>query len=382
MRVISFGIYSTQPEYPRHRNLLSGLRMNGVEVFECNYPVATSFQSRLKSVTSLHGRFIFGLKLIWSFINLTIRFLRMPPADLVIVGNPGYFHVFLARFLINLKNRKAVLVYDIFYSLYDTVVADRKLVGENTVTARFIRWIEIKSFKTADLCLIDTYAHGDYISKEFNVDPSKIHPVLAGSTFKPTAQTITPDNGPPENFRVLFIGTYIPLQGVEIILRAARELSSSPGIEITLVGKGQMRNEMESMAVSWDLKNVRFLDWVPADDLCSFIRSFHLSLGIFGETAKTGRVIPFKIFDSCSAGVPFITADSPAIHEVFTHEKNSYLIPGGDPAALALAIRTLESEPGLRVNLAEAAYRIALDQFSPEAAVRDFVKLLSNNKKA
>ena len=86
------------------------------------------------------------------------------------------------------------------------------------------------------------------------------------------------------------------------------------------------------------------------------IRSHDLSLGVFGVTPKTFRVIPSKVYDICAAGVPFITADTPAIREVFTHKKNAYLVPPGNPNALAEAILDLKNDPELRLRISQSSF--------------------------
>jgi glycosyltransferase involved in cell wall biosynthesis len=130
---------------------------------------------------------------------------------------------------------------------------------------------------------------------------------------------------------------------------------------------------MESMARKLGLSNVVFQDWIPTEDLGTFIRSFDLSLGIFGITPKTARVIPSKIYDICTAGVPFITADTPAIREVFHHGENAYLIPAGNPEALVEAIRYLKSNPDLRKNIAEGARQIGKGMFSFKEIGNDLI---------
>ena len=176
-----------------------------------------------------------------------------------------------------------------------------------------------------------------------------------------------------ETFRVLFVGTYIPLHGVDVILEAARYLANDPDIRFFLVGSGQLREKMECMARKWGLSNVIFQDWIPTEHLGAFIRSFDLSLGIFGITPKTARVIPSKIYDICAAGVPFITADTPAIREAFSHEKNAYMITPGNPEALVEAIRYLKSNPDLRKIIEEGARQIGKGIFSFKEIGNDLI---------
>ncbi|MBC8391392.1 MAG: glycosyltransferase family 4 protein [Deltaproteobacteria bacterium] len=110
--------------------------------------------------------------------------------------------------------------------------------------------------------------------------------------------------------------------------------------------------------------------------LGELIRSYDLSLGVFGATPKAERVIPSKVFDICAAGVPFITADTPAIREVFIHGENAYLVPQSDPGALADAILYLKTNPELRERIAEKARRTGEKRFSLKQIGCDLVKII------
>ena len=377
MRVISFGIYSLRPEYPRHRNLLSALEANGVEVVECHYSMTASFKERLDSAGTLTGRLKFGLRLLGSYFSLAVKFLRAPAADAVLVGYPGYFHVRFVRLLQLVKNRKAVLVYDIFFSLYDAVVNDRKMLNQNSVAARLIHAVETDACRAADICLIDTAAHLDYIAAEFNISREKIRRVFVGPTF-PVSDIELTQNSAEESFKVLFVGTYIPLHGIGTILGAAEKLKHDQGVLFTLVGTGQLRKEMEGRARDAGMSNVKFVDWIDHRDMPDALQSCDLALGVFGTTEKANRVIPIKVFDICAAGVPFVTADTPAIREVFTHGENSFVIPAGDADALAEAIVLLKDNQELRERIAKGGHELACTTFSVEEIGRELVRIIDS----
>ena len=380
MRVLSFGIYSLRPEYPRHRNLLSALETNGIEVVECHYSMATSFNERLESAGTIPGRFKYGLGLLGSYFSLAVKFLKAPAVDAVLVGYPGYFHVRFVRLLQMVKNRKAVLVYDIFFSLYNAVVSDRKMLNQDSLAARLIHAIERDACRAADICLIDTAAHLDYIAAEFNISREKIRRVFVGSTFAVSDIERT-QNCARESFKVLFVGTYIPLHGVDTILVAAEKLKHDQGILFTLVGTGQLREEMEGKARDAGLSNVTFVDWIDHREMPDTLRSCDLALGVFGTTEKATRVIPIKVFDICAAGVPFVTADTPAIREVFTHGENAFVIPAGDAGALADAIVLLKDNRELRERIAKGGHELACTTFSLEEIGRELAGIIDSQSR-
>jgi glycosyltransferase involved in cell wall biosynthesis len=371
LKILYFGIYSKGTEYPRNNNLIRGLRLNGADVAEAHFELAGSFRKRMDIVKNPleFARFFFGL--ITSFIDLAWQFMKSPRVDAVIVGHPGYFHIHLAWVLRFLFQRQAVLVYDVFIPLYEMLIEDRNLLKLDGLFARLLRRFERSCCRYADLCLIDTEEHCRYLIEEYGLSSERVVRIFVGSTIYQQLESFRVSSS--ETFRVLFVGTYIPLHGVDVILEAARYLAGAPDIRFSLVGSGQLREKMESMARKLGLSNVVFQDWIPTEDLGTFIRSFDLSLGIFGITPKTARVIPSKIYDICAAGAPFITADTPAIREVFHHGENAYLIPAGNPEALVEAIRYLKSNPDLRKNIAEGARQIGKGMFSFKEIGNDLI---------
>jgi glycosyltransferase involved in cell wall biosynthesis len=363
-RVVSFGVYSTRPEYPRQRNLVEGLRSHGVEVLECHHAADSSFKARFRSASNLLAAVGFGLRLVRSFLALSTRFKRLGVADAILVGYPGLFHVHLAQWLGRRMDPRPRVVVDVFAPVYETVVTDRRLLNEGSVPARLLRWFEARAYRAADVCLIDTPAHGDYLAELFDLHRDRVVSVPVGPLF-PAFSAPSSANDAPDALTVLFVGTFIPLQGVDTILRAARQLANEPRIRFLLVGSGQTRAEAEAQAREWHLDNVEFRDWVSADELPALIRSCDVSLGIFGTTDKADRVVPHKVFDACAAGVALITADSVAARRVLTDRESALLVAAGNSGALAEAILKLRDDPSLRRRLAEGALRLAQRDFAP-----------------
>jgi glycosyltransferase involved in cell wall biosynthesis len=155
----------------------------------------------------------------------------------------------------------------------------------------------------------------------------------------------------------LFVGKLIPLHGVDAILEAAR---LAPEVAMHVVGSGQLEPLVAGRAA-----NVRWSRWLPYELLPGKLRRAACALGIFGTSDKARRVIPNKVFQALACGTPVITADTPAARELLTHEESALLVPPGDPAALADALRRLASDPELGTRLSAAglaAYRARAGQ--------------------
>ena len=68
----------------------------------------------------------------------------------------------------------------------------------------------------------------------------------------------------------------------------------------------------------------------------------HCILGIFGDTDKAGRVVPYKAYQAMASNRPLITALGPATRNLAA--EGLLLVPPGDPQQLAEAILDLASQ--------------------------------------
>ncbi len=381
MRICYFGIYSTAPEYPRNNNIIQGLRKVGVTVDECRVKLEESFASRQRVAQSFLHMAIFLAKLILSYIRLLLRLRPLPRPDLFVVGHPGYFHLHFLKIIRGLFYRGIPIVYDIFIPLYDAVVCDREFFQENSIPARVIHWLEGSVCRHADLCLIDTNEHCDYMIRQFQFPRTKIDRVFVGSVFLDSNNRAS-SKAVPENksvFKVLHFATYIPLHGMDTTIRSAKILEADPDIRFLVVGRGQLEAQIKALARDFNLKNLEFQDWVPVDELYHLIERAHVCLGIFGTTEKTKRVIPSKAFDTLAVGRPLISGDTPAMHETFIHRENIYFVPLNDPEALAQAILSLKQDPELRERIARGGNELYKEIFTPEAIGRQFLQVIEKH---
>ncbi len=347
MRILYFGTYSKGPGYPRNTNIIEGLRLNGCEVIECHYPLWKREEKGKKpGPLSL---LLFPLRILRAYRVLISEFLRAGDYDCIIVGYTGNIDVFLARLL---NRKKRPLVLDAFISLYDTMVNDRRWFREGSLMARGLRWLDYRSCHISDLVLLDTEAHIRYFSKEFGLPEEKFLPLPPGAE-----RGLLEGKGGEERhgFKVIYFGTFLPLHGVEVMVRAAK-LVEEEGVHFLLIGKGEGLPGVKELCSSVGCRNIDIIDrWVEPEDLSRMVRSSQVVLGLFGTTEKAGRVIPLKVYGAMALGKAIVTADTPAARELLKDGYNALLVPGGDPEALAGAIKRLKEDRELCESMGKRA---------------------------
>lgn len=220
------------------------------------------------------------------------------------------------------------LVMDFFISCYDTLAFDRKKVRPQSLAGRALKWLDAKTLALADLVIGDTRAHCDYFSTEFSC-PNERFEVLY---LKADTSIYYPRPMQPNAKKtVLYFGSILPLQGVEVILQAIPML---PEIQFVMVGPLD-----EKAAVAYP--NVEYIPWLSQEALAEQIAAADLCLaGHFHATiAKARRTIPGKAYIYEAMQKPMILGDNPANRERYTGQEDGiYFVEMGSASALATGI--------------------------------------------
>ena len=287
-----------------------------------------------------------------------LPFLLSQHYDLIFVGFYGH----LLMLPVGILSHSPV-VFDAFVSTYDTLCFDRGLFKPRSLPGRLAFWLDQTACRLADLILLDTQSHTDYFIRTFALSPEKVKCLPVGCNediFFPVPR-IQAEN----TTRVLYYSTYLPLHGVETVVRAAALLRTEPALRFKLIGTGQDYARVCKLANDLGVKNITFVDSVPLKTLATEIASADICLGgHFGRSDKSRRVIPGKIYQILAMGRPLIAADTPTNRELLADGLTACLCPQDDPEALAAIILKLHQDAPLREKLAVQGRALYLEQCS------------------
>ncbi len=332
MKLLAWGTFDLGK--PRLRLLLEGLRENGIGVDACNVDIWAGIEdkSQVKGAARM-------LRIAWqaarAYPRLLLGFLRNDDVDAVLLGYPGLLDILILWPFA--RARRKPLVLDAFISVYNTVVEDRQLLSRVNPLRGILFVVEWLALRAATIIVTDTRAHAEYFSIRYGVPAKKFTVVEVGaeSVFSLRNTPRSPSAGAP---RVLFYGQFIPLHGIETIVRAA---ARADGIVFRIVGVGQEHARMRKLATELNCKTIEWIDWIDYEHLPDEIHGADICLGIFGETDKAARVIPNKVFQVVACGRPLVTADTPPVRDFLGDAPNVRLVPPGDDVGLLDAIEDL-----------------------------------------
>ncbi len=201
--------------------MVNGLRRNGVDVIECHEKLWQGIEDRIAAASGRWLSPVFVARVVRAYACLIWSYLRTPKHDVVVVGYPGQFDVFVVRLLSRL--RRTPLVWDIFMSTY-LIAQERGLEQTSPRTVAFLRDTERAACRLPDRLILDTEDYVAWFHRVHGVDESRFRLVPTGADD--TSHYPTPASesvhGP---WRILYYGTFIPNHGVEWIVEAARLLA-------------------------------------------------------------------------------------------------------------------------------------------------------------
>ncbi|MFC1721272.1 glycosyltransferase family 4 protein [Patescibacteria group bacterium] len=347
MKVCFFGIYDST--YSRNRVLMDGFRAHGYEVFECKVD---------PKQFGKFGKFYALLREYKKIKHLSF--------DYVIVAFPGHSMVWLARILFG----KGV-IFDAFVSLYNSIIEDRKNYKKYNPKALYYWFIDWFSCALASKVLLDTNTHINYFVKTFHLSRKKFIKVFVGTTtdiFYP--QKIKKDT---EEFTIHFHGSFIPLQGIEYIIRAAKLLEDKKDTHFRIIGNGPEYKKMQLLAKKLNIHNVEWIPRISLNELAEYINRADIVLGIFGSTSKTELVIPNKVYEAIACGKPVITAKTLAMQEMFVDGEHVLFVEKANPNDLAKKIIGLKNNTELQKYISDNSYKLFTQELSPDSIVRNIL---------
>lgn len=258
--------------------------------------------------------------------------------DLVFIG----FAPQLILPIWNFKLKKKKIIIDFFISMYDTLVFDRKKIKENSIFAKILKAIDKKTVLLADYIISDTKEHGKYFIEEFGANKNNLNVLyLEADKSIYYEKRIEKPNKVKDKFVVLYFGSILPLQGVEIVLGAVDILKKEKDIFFYVIGPIQKKyNKVES-------DNVKYIDWLSQQELAKYINFSDLCLaGHFNKNInKARRTIPGKAYIYDAMNKKMILGENPANHELFTETKGKYyFVEMGSSEKLAEKILEIKKE--------------------------------------
>lgn len=319
-----------EESYPRNKAFLKMINMNyEVEEVVFNRSFFSIFKIFLKSKRNDYFLFLFGNK---------ISILR----------------------LIVLKVMRKKIIIDFFISNYDTFVFDRKLSKKRSPKSLYYYLYDYFLLFFSDVIIFDTNSDANFFLNLFKVDKKNkkiliLNIIIDLDYINSLKKDCVFDFVNKNKVNVLFYGKYIPLQGVEYIVKAANILKCE-NINFIMIGSGQTKKKALDLCFNMSLKNITFVDFLSYSNLIKAIKLSDFCLGIFGGSEKSMRVIPNKIIDYMACKKLVITGKNYELAENFKNFEDIVYCNMKDEVDLAEKISYIINNPSIVSDIGRNAY--------------------------
>jgi len=174
----------------------------------------------------------------------------------------------------------------------------------------------------------------------------------------------TPVASAPSHKRITLgvIGRFSPEKGQDVMLDALPQvLALNPQVHLRLIGDGQERPALEARAATLGIEEaVTFTGW-RSDMPQQYEQLDALVLSSRSEG------LPFAVLEAMSYGLPVIATQVGAIDAVISDSQTGWIVPAGDPAALAGGINTALQDLSELRRVGLAGRDSLHPKFSPDA---------------
>ena len=179
---------------------------------------------------------------------------------------------------------------------------------------------------------------------------------------------------PPERFVVAVIARLDPLKGQAVLIRAFSELlPRHPSLHLLIVGDGggpECRESLESLVAELGIgERVQFLPFtgnVPEVLAAVDLLVLPSLREAFGNVIVEAMAMAKPVIASRTGGVP----------EIIEEGRTGLMVTPSDAADLARKLEMMVQDAGLRIRLAEAGRKLALERYDYRAQVGEFLSLL------
>lgn len=199
-------------------------------------------------------------------------------------------------------------IADAYISLWDTMFRDRAAGTVDGMASRLTHWFERRALRAMSMVLVDTEANRRQMVQDFDLSPARVRSIPLAIDATPFASAPASGVHGTAPLKVLFVGTLVPLHGIEVVLEAASRLSEDADITFRIVGDGQQGDLVEDFLRRRAPRNLTWVrEWQSLESIAGEFAAADVCLGVFGGAGKAARVLPFKAYYALAAGRVLVT---------------------------------------------------------------------------
>ncbi|WP_297791888.1 hypothetical protein [uncultured Marinobacter sp.] len=276
------------------------------------------------------------------YLQTTIRLLKVRchcNPDIYIVGFRGHEIYWLVRLI---AGKKPIIFDEMMSPSLSLIEEEEKPL--NNISGKLLRIAEKAILKNADYIITDTNLHVEHIHKNYDkINKEKILAIPVGAVEGGNIEGLRRDtsNNIKNNYlTVLYYGSFLPLHGIDVIIRSAHINKNLPINYIFIGGNKESAKLLSEHFPKHSTSIYNHKIWVPYNTLIEEVipKADLLLGGPFGGTPQALRVVTGKTSQALAHGKPTIIGEIDEDYG-FISKENCILVKQQSPESLANAIK-------------------------------------------
>ncbi len=177
-----------------------------------------------------------------------------------------------------------------------------------------------------------------------------------------------------DDFLLAYIGAVGAAHGLKTLLDAAQLCKDEPRIRFLIIGEGADRGKLEKDACQRNITNLMFHDFVPHDEIPSYLAALDAGIVHLRPHDVFKSVIPSKIFEFMAMGTPMIYGVEGCSAEIVEKAGAGYCIPSGNPRAMADAVLELQKDPQRLKQMGACGREAVAKEFSRVVKAKEMLR--------
>lgn len=358
-------IFTSEPSYPNKKIYENGDFWDE-DTLNCekNNIVRIGINSR-KYSNSILNRLFYYLEIALKFVFLILKDKKR--YDYIFVTSPPIFTGFVGLFA---KYRyKSNLILDI----RDLWPESLKGVGvfNNSFILKLFGTLENVLYRRSDKIVINSLGFQEYIQNKAGISKSKLIFIPNGAMKEELASINKKEIGAK---KIIYAGNLGLAQNTDLINQLV-PLLDEQGIKLTIIGYGINKNQLINSIK--DYKNVTVIKPMSKKECFKIISEHDLGLVTLKDKEVFKTVLPGKIIDYMTCGVPIVGVIDGYAKDIVEKERVGIASNSNDPQRILLHIKTLLDNDQLRKEMSQRAQQLILKDFNWETNIDKLVKYMN-----
>jgi glycosyltransferase involved in cell wall biosynthesis len=301
--------------------------------------------------------------------------------DVVIVTSPPLFVGFSGYIISRIK--RIPLVFEI-RDLWPESAIDTGVLT-NRVIIKLAFGFEKFIYKKSKLINVLTPAFYETLKSKKNVSENKLIMIPNAADFSLSEKLLQEFN--PTEFRKLleiddkFVITYVGAHGVanhlQQLLEAGKKLEDT-NVIFLLIGQGMEKEKLKKLAIEMNVKNVRFVDPVPKEEVFKYILASDMGTSVLKNVETFKTVYSNKTFDYMSCKKPILMAIDGVSRKLVENANAGSFVEPENADSFNTVIRKYIDNLTLLKQQGENGYFYAKENFDREKLALKYLNEIRN----